>query len=186
MIHQLDDALENKTRVVLYTGGENNLSLDILLHTLKLAGKSVDVVSKGVAHTSGNNDFIIIEISDIQDFTGSVQYNIALVCTGADIDEARIVNSMASGGVLIYPEDNETLKTALRESSVFFRRIEFTPPSYNAVDGIFTINTDLGEIPVTLPEVCLQNIEGIRHIAQQLGIMEDEFYETLISYRPVS
>ena len=186
MIHQLEGALENKTRVVLYTGGENNLSLDILLHTLKHAGKFVDVVSKGVAHTLGNNDFIIIEICSNTDISPTIQSNIAFVSTGADIDNAAIVNSMASGGVLIYPNDRDALKTALSQSSVFFRKIEFMPPSYKIKDGRYTINTDLGEIPVNMPDNCIRDIEGIRLTAQQLGIMEDEFYENLISYLPVS
>lgn len=185
MIEQLEIALHNKTRVALYTSGAGDLTLDILLHSLKSVGKSVDIIANGAIQTSDHNQFVIINITEDWDIPPNFQSNIALVCIKYSTNENTIIESMVAGGVLILPQDSDTFDNALNSTTKFFRRIEFPEPIVEKLGNSINLNTDMGLIPIVIPEDVIKNIDGIRLVAQQLGVMEDEFYESLISYRPI-
>ena len=87
---------------------------------------------------------------------------------------------MIQGGILIYPEKFE--ETA-QNSENYFRKLTFGKSEIQNLNGAITLKTEMGSIPVnSTDENFLRNIEGIKLLSQQFGVMEEEFYEPVIGF----
>jgi UDP-N-acetylmuramate: L-alanyl-gamma-D-glutamyl-meso-diaminopimelate ligase len=75
----------------------------------------------------------------------------------------------------------------IESSTNFFRKIPYKTPDYKISDGKVFLKTNMGEIPLSVfGKYNLLNLEGARFICQQLGIMEEEFYEAIMSFKGAS
>ena len=177
---ELQQLSQNKTRVLLF--GISPALAAIIYHMLDFHTIVTDIVTE--KHTRSNgSDFILLESNDLV-LSSEFHPNIVLLGTQTiPEDDQTLIENIAQGGILVFPEFIEKANKAAIASENFFRRIPYQPADY-AVSGNHTIlKTPLGEIlvPVTDAET-FREIEGARLFAQHMGIMEDDFYESLLNF----
>lgn len=95
--------------------------------------------------------------------------------------------SLTNGGILIYnQEDFEVVKVA-QKSLKPTRKIPYKTPEHFIEDGVTYLETPEGPIPLEIfGKHNLSNLEGARLICNQLGVMDDEFYEAIQSFKGAS
>ena len=61
--------------------------------------------------------------------------------------------------------------------------MDYGKPERETENGNVTLKTDFGNVPISITdEDTIFCINGVKHFAQQFGIMEEEFYEALSAY----
>ena len=81
---------------------------------------------------------------------------------------------------MIYPENFEE---KVQNAENYFRKLTFGKSEIQNLNGAVTLKTEMGLIPVnSTDENFLRNIEGIKLLSQQFGVMEEEFYEPVIGF----
>lgn len=177
----MDQDFSVRTRIVI-TGTSAKTSVKLLLHILQFTGKEIDFITDEEAHV-GNSDFILFEAHE--NILTEYRPNIALI-TG--INDSKLyqefISSVISGGIVIYNQEDIPLVHIVENSDNHFRKIPYKNPETERSGEQLFVRTDLGEIPVQAASADdIYYIEGVKHLAQQLGIMETEFYESLLDYR---
>jgi UDP-N-acetylmuramate: L-alanyl-gamma-D-glutamyl-meso-diaminopimelate ligase len=65
----------------------------------------------------------------------------------------------------------------------YFRKLPFEPAVFQKNNEQYVVASELGAIPVNFrDENVLLNLEGIKLLCQQFGVMEEEFYEAVMSF----
>lgn len=205
---------KEKTRVVIGGSHGKTTITSMILHVLNFHQKDIDYMVGAqlegfdcMVKITEDNDFMILEgdeyLSSPIDLRSKFllyQPNIALI-SGIAWDHINVfktfddyveqfkkfVASITPGGVLVYnEEDTEVVKVVLSAEN-YFRKIPYKTPEYEIVDGIVNLKTDMGDIPLSVfGKHNLLNMEGARFICSQLGIMEEEFYEAIMSFKGAS
>lgn len=167
-----------KTRVLI-SGSVSGIA-ELVLHTLDFTGTEADYILENGMQNIQGNDFLILENHNISE-VGNFQPIVVLIANETPSENyTDLLNKIVSGGILIYDESDENLKSALSETTNYFRRIPYKKTDIS--NGL--INTEFGEIPVSVTdEKIIPHIEGVRLLCQQFRIMEEEFYESLMSFR---
>ena len=99
----------------------------------------------------------------------------------------KFTESITSGGVLVYNEEDEEVVKIVENSQKYFRKLPYKTPEYSIREGKVYLKTSMGEIPLSVfGKHNLLNMEGAKLICQQLGIMEEEFYEAIMSFKGAS
>ena len=205
---------KNKTRVVIGGSHGKTTITSMILHVLDFQQKDVDYMVGAqlegfdcMVKITDDNDFMILEgdeyLSSPLDLRSKFLLylpNIALL-SGIAWDHINVfktfddyidpfkkfVESIIPGGVLVYNEEDEEVVKVVENSSNFFRKIPYKTPDYKISDGRVFLKTNMGEIPLSVfGQHNLLNLEGARFICQQLGIMEEEFYEAIMSFKGAS
>lgn len=174
------EQFHNQTRVIIAGEPYKKKATELLLHILNFTGKDIDAITS-VSENIEGEDFILFEAEN-QAF---LQYHPTLaLLTDADAQnrDAEFLNTITAGGIVIYDEENITLTAAVENSQNFFRKIPYQKPFFHKSEGKNILETDLGDIPTAIPEENLIFLEGVRLLAQQLGIMEEEFYEAIMEF----
>lgn len=205
---------KTKTRVVIGGSHGKTTITSMILHVLNFHHKDIDYMVGAqlegfdcMVKITEDNDFMILEgdeyLSSPIDLRSKFllyQPNIALVSgiawdhinvfkTFDDyIDQFRkFVASITPGGVLVYNEEDEEVVKVVEASENFFRKIPYKTPAYKIENGVVNLKTDMGDIPLSVfGKHNLLNMEGARFICSQLGIMEEEFYEAIMSFKGAS
>ena len=170
----------NKTRVLIFS--KNAVLAPFFLHILNFHGKDFNFISSENLSEIPQEDFVIFAAST-PNFFENFKPNIALVSSDIPQEELDILgNQMTSGGVLIFPEvlnaENETQNT-------FFRKLEFAQTEIKNEGVNFSFKTSMGFLPFPNNDKFLaENLEGLKLLAQQFGIMEEEFYEAVMEFNP--
>ena len=203
-----------KTRVVIGGSHGKTTITSMILHVLNFHQKDIDYMVGAqlegfdcMVKITDDNDFMILEgdeyLSSPIDLRSKFllyQPNIALVSgiawdhinvfkTFDDyIDQFRkFVASITPGGVLVYNEEDEEVVKVVESAENYFRKIPYKTPAYKIENGIVNLKTDMGDIPLSVfGKHNLLNMEGARFICSQLGIMEEEFYEAIMSFKGAS
>lgn len=205
---------KEKTRVVIGGSHGKTTITSMILHVLNFHQKDIDYMVGAqlegfdcMVKITEDNDFMILEgdeyLSSPIDLRSKFllyQPNIALI-SGIAWDHINVfktfddyveqfrkfVASITPGGVLVYnEEDTEVVKVVLSAEN-YFRKIPYKTPEYEIVNGIVNLKTDMGDIPLSVfGKHNLLNMEGARFICSQLGIMEEEFYEAIMSFKGAS
>ncbi len=205
---------KEKTRVVIGGSHGKTTITSMILHVLNFHQKDIDYMVGAqlegfdcMVKITNDNDFMILEgdeyLSSPIDLRSKFllyQPNIALI-SGIAWDHINVfktfddyveqfrkfVASITPGGVLVYnEEDTEVVKVVLSAEN-YFRKIPYKTPEYEIVNGIVNLKTDMGDIPLSVfGKHNLLNMEGARFICSQLGIMEEEFYEAIMSFKGAS
>ena len=90
------------------------------------------------------------------------------------------MENIISGGVLIFPKKFET---EVENSNQFFRKLSFDDFEVQEKNGITQLQTEMGTIPLPFKdEILLKNLKGIKLISQQFKVLEEDFYEPLMSF----
>lgn len=186
---QLYEAAKNKTRVVI-SGNEKRTEItSMILHVLKFHGIETDFVigeNYDTAYLTKENDFIIIEANPNATFE-NLHANITLLSGISDSENIEnyknYISKITSGGVLIYNEENTALTDLAENSENYFRKFPYKKPITETKNATICIETELGSIPLQISDVSLiHHLEGAKFICQQLGILEEDFYEALMSF----
>lgn len=205
---------KEKTRVVIGGSHGKTTITSMILHVLNFHQKDIDYMVGAqlegfdcMVKITNDNDFMILEgdeyLSSPIDLRSKFllyQPNIALI-SGIAWDHINVfktfddyveqfrkfVASITPGGVLVHnEEDTEVVKVVLSAEN-YFRKIPYKTPEYEIVNGIVNLKTDMGDIPLSVfGKHNLLNMEGARFICSQLGIMEEEFYEAIMSFKGAS
>src|SRR5690606_3190905 len=97
------------------------------------------------------------------------------------------VESITNGGALIYNSEDENVVEVVESSEKQLKKFPYKTPEYTIDNGITFLNTDEGPIPLEVfGKHDLNNVEGARLICNQLGIMDDDFYEAIQSFKGAS
>ena len=205
---------KEKTRVVIGGSHGKTTITSMILHVLNFHQKDIDYMVGAqlegfdcMVKITNDNDFMILEgdeyLSSPIDLRSKFllyQPNIALI-SGIAWDHINVfktfddyveqfrkfVASITPGGVLVYNEEDAEVVKVVESAENYFRKIPYHTPDYEIVDGIINLKTDMGEIPLSVfGKHNLLNMEGARFICSQLGIMEEEFYEAIMSFKGAS
>lgn len=165
-----------KTRVLI-TGSATGIA-DLVVQSLIFCGKKVDYITYSNSDVIGN-DFLILEnknTSEVANFHPNVVF---IASEDSSEDFSDLLKNIVGGGILIYNENDENLLKNINTSENYFRKLPYSKP---ITEGN-TFKTEYGDMPLpTKSQEIISHIEGAKLLCQQLGIMEEEFYESLMSY----
>ena len=182
------EATKNKTRVVISGDQKRSEITSVILHVLNFHDVQADYIigeNYEKASLSTENDFVIIEAKSSENLE-NLHANIALI-TNISNDEnignyKNFIQKITAGGVLVYNQEHKILTDLAENSENYFRKFSYQHPAYTTKNNILFLETELGEIPLKNSDLELINhMEGARYICQQLGILEENFYEALLS-----
>lgn len=205
---------KDKTRVVIGGSHGKTTITSMILHVLNFHQKDIDYMVGAqlegfdcMVKITPENDFMILEgdeyLSSPIDLRSKFllyQPNIALL-SGVAWDHINVfktfeeyleqfrkfVASITPGGVLVYNEEDAEVVKIVETATNYFRKIPYKTPEYKISDGKVYLKTTIGEIELAVFGAHnILNLEGARNICQQLGIMEEEFYEAISSFKGAS
>ncbi|MCL1676366.1 UDP-N-acetylmuramate--L-alanine ligase [Elizabethkingia meningoseptica] len=205
---------KSKTRVVIGGSHGKTTITSMILHVLHFHQKDVDFMVGAqldgfdvMVKLTEENDFMVLEGDEYLSSTLDprskfllYQPNIALISgiawdhinvfkTFDDyIDQFRkFVATITPGGSLVYNEEDEEVVKVVEGAENYFRKMPYRTPEYEITDGVVNLITGVGHIPLSVfGQHNLLNMEGARLICQQLGIMEEEFYDAIMSFKGAS
>ncbi|CAA7390393.1 UDP-N-acetylmuramate--L-alanine ligase [Chryseobacterium fistulae] len=205
---------KNKTRVVIAGSHGKTTITSMILHVLNFHQKDVDFMVGAqlegfdcMVKLTQDNDFMVLEgdeyLSSPIDLRSKFllyQPNIALL-SGIAWDHINVfktfddyieqfrkfVASITPGGVLVYNEEDAEVVKVVDAAENYFRKIPYKTPEYEINNDQVYLKTEMGDIPLSIFGAHnLLNLEGARHICQQLGIMDESFYEAIMSFKGAS
>lgn len=165
-----------KTRVLI-TGSATGIA-DLIVQSLIFCGKKVDYITYSNSDITGN-DFLILEnknTSEVVNFHPNVVF---IASEDSSEDFSDLLKNIVGGGILIYNKADENLLNTINASQNYFRKLPYS----KLITQGNTFKTEYGDMPLpSQNQEINEHIEGARLLCQQLGIMEEEFYESLMSY----
>ena len=204
----------NKTRVVIGgSHGKTTISA-MVLHVLNYHQKSVDYMIgaklegfENSVFLSDNNDFIILEgdeylSSPIDPRPKFHHYKpqIALI-SGISWDHVNVfkteadynlqfeifIESITAGGVLVFNENDETLRKLAGYTPNTIRKEPYTILDHSISEGVTYLETDEGPIPLLVfGKHNLSNLSGAKWICQLMGVNEDDFFQAISTFKGAS
>ncbi len=124
---------------------------------------------------NSESDFFLFNTDNL-DLASEFQPTVALISKGFNQNILKITQQITGGGVAIFPEN---ISGQLLQSTNFFRKLPFEFP-INSENS--EIKTDFGTISLeNQTQEIVENIFGMKILAQQIGIMEEEFFDEIIN-----
>ncbi len=205
---------KNKTRVVIGGSHGKTTITSMILHVMHYHNIEVDYMVGAqlegfdtMVHLTHENDFIVLEGDeylsspiDRRPKFHLYQPNIALL-SGIAWDHINVfptfenyveqfeifVNQITKGGILVYNEEDETVKKVAEETTNTIRRLPFKTPGYSVEDGTTLLDTPEGPMPIEVFGAHnLNNLAGAKWICQNMGVDEADFYEAIASFKGAS
>ncbi len=169
---------QNKTRVLVYSSHPSVTKL--LIQVLDFHGKDFDFFFENGFSKNSENDFVILETSDSKK-ASDFQPNIVLISDEISSEKAELIlPNIISGGILIYAKN---IENAVENTENYFRKLLFTESEFRRNGDSYVLTTEIGSIPlISNDENLIKNINGIKLLCQQFGVMRDEFYEPVMSF----
>jgi UDP-N-acetylmuramate: L-alanyl-gamma-D-glutamyl-meso-diaminopimelate ligase len=205
---------KNKTRVVIGGSHGKTTITSMILHVMHYHDVAVDYMVGAqlegfdtMVHLTEENDFIVLEGDeylsspiDRRPKFHLYQPNIALL-SGIAWDHINVfptfenyveqfeifVNQITKGGILVYNEEDETVKKVAESTTNTIRRLPYQTPNYKVEDGTTLLETPEGFMPIEVFGAHnLNNLAGAKWICQNMGIDEADFYEAIASFKGAS
>jgi UDP-N-acetylmuramate: L-alanyl-gamma-D-glutamyl-meso-diaminopimelate ligase len=205
---------KNKTRVVIGGSHGKTTITSMILHVMHYHNIEVDYMVGAqlegfdtMVHLTETNDFIVLEGDeylsspiDRRPKFHLYQPNIALL-SGIAWDHINVfptfenyveqfeifVNQITKGGILVYNEEDETVKKVAEETINTIRRLPYATPNYSVEDGTTLLETPEGPMPIEVFGAHnLNNLAGAKWICQNMGVDEADFYEAIASFKGAS
>jgi UDP-N-acetylmuramate: L-alanyl-gamma-D-glutamyl-meso-diaminopimelate ligase len=205
---------KNKTRVVIGGSHGKTTITSMILHVMHYHNIEVDYMVGAqlegfdtMVLLTEDNDFIVLEgdeyLSSPMDRRPKFhlyQPNIALL-SGIAWDHINVfptfenyveqfeifVNQITKGGILVYNEEDVTVKKVAEETTNTIRKMPYSTPVYTVKDGITLLNTPEGPMPIEVFGAHnLNNLAGAKWICQNMGVDEADFYEAIASFKGAS
>jgi UDP-N-acetylmuramate: L-alanyl-gamma-D-glutamyl-meso-diaminopimelate ligase len=205
---------KNKTRVVIGGSHGKTTITSMILHVMHYHNIEVDYMVGAqlegfdtMVHLTNENDFIILEGDeylsspiDRRPKFHLYQPNIALL-SGIAWDHINVfptfenyieqfeifVNQITKGGILVYNEEDTTVKSVAEQTTNTIRRLPYTTPNYTVEEGVTLLDTPEGLMPIEVFGAHnLNNLAGAKWICQNMGVDESDFYEAISSFKGAS
>ena len=205
---------KNKTRVVIGGSHGKTTITSMILHVMHYHNIEVDYMVgaqlegfETMVHLTVTNDFIVLEGDeylsspiDRRPKFHLYQPNIALL-SGIAWDHINVfptfenyveqfeifVNQITKGGILVYNEEDETVKKVSEETTNTIRKMPYSTPKYTVEDGITLLETPEGAMPIEVFGAHnLNNLAGAKWICQNMGVDEADFYEAIANFKGAS
>ena len=205
---------KNKTRVVIGGSHGKTTITSMILHVMHYHNIEVDYMVGAqlegfdtMVHLTHDNDFIVLEGDeylsspiDRRPKFHLYQPNIALL-SGIAWDHINVfptfenyveqfeifVNQITKGGILVYNEEDETVKKVAEETTNTIRKLPYVTPSYTVEDGKTLLDTPEGPMPIEVFGAHnLNNLAGAKWICQNMGVDEADFYEAITTFKGAS
>ena len=204
-------ASADKTRVVI-AGSHGKTSISaMVLHVCQYAGVDTDFMVgaqlegfKNMVQLSDDKPFMLIEgdeypasPTDLRPKFLSYKPNIALI-SGIAWDHMNVfptyevylkqfeqfLDITQAGSAMIYFEEDPEVKKLVENYPKAFKRIPYKTHEYQVMDGVYYLITPEGELPLQIFGAHnMANVEGARWICRQMGIMDEEFYAGIMSFK---
>ena len=204
----------NKTKVVIAGSHGKTTITAMVLHVLNYHQKPVDYMIgaqldgfDNSVYLSENNEFIILEGDEylsspidsrpkfhhykpqIALISGIAWDHVNVFKTEADYNRQfeTFIDSISAGGVLVYNEQDDTLREMVTDSQNTIRKEPYSILDHSISEGVTYLETDEGSIPLGLFGIHnLSNLSGAKWICQLIGIDEDDFYQAISSFKGAS
>ena len=205
---------KNKTRVVIGGSHGKTTITSMILHVMHFHNIEVDYMVGAqlegfdtMVHLTHENDFIVLEGDeylsspiDRRPKFHLYQPNIALL-SGIAWDHINVfptfenyveqfeifANQITKGGILVYNEEDETVKKVAEETQNTIRRLPYQTPSYTVENGTTLLDTPEGPMPIEVFGAHnLNNLAGAKWICQNMGVDEADFYEAIATFKGAS
>ena len=175
---EIFSSFRDKSRVLIYS--KTPPITKCLVHILDFHEKEFDYIFADNFSSVSNQDFVILETNTLETVI-NFQPNIVLISTEIDVqDLPLIMENIVSGGVLVFPQNFEN---EVENSNQFFRKLSFDDFEVQEKNGITELQTEMGNIPLSFKdETLVKNLKGIKLISQQFKVLEEDFYEPLMSF----
>lgn len=205
---------KDKTRVVIGGSHGKTTITSMILHVMNYHNVTVDFLVgaqlegfTNMVHLTKENDFMVIEgdeylssPTDLRPKFHLYHPNIALISGIAwdhinvfptfenYVDQFKVfIDKITNGGILIYNEDDETVKQIVEEAEKPIRKLPYSLPEYTIDNGVTYLETTDGSMPIEIFGAHnLSNLAGAKWICQNMGIDEAEFYEAIASFKGAS
>ncbi|MBF01951.1 MAG: peptidoglycan synthetase [Flavobacterium sp.] len=205
---------KNKTRVVIGGSHGKTTITSMILHVMHFHDIEVDYMVGAqlegfdtMVHLTEKNDFIVLEGDeylsspiDLRPKFHLYQPNIALLSGIAwdhinvfptfenYVDQFKIfTNQITNGGILVYNEEDITVKQVAEEAQNPIRKIPYQTPDYVVENGMTLLSTPEGPMPIEVFGAHnLSNLAGAKWICQCMGVDEAEFYEAIATFKGAS
>ena len=203
-----------KSRVVIGGSHGKTTITSMVLHVLHYHDKEVDYMVgaqlegfETMVHLTEENDFMVLEGDeylsspiDLRPKFHLYQPTVALL-SGIAWDHINVfktledyeeqfkifIDQITPGGILIYNEEDSTVKRLAEASENQIRKIPYNTPEYTVEDGETYIETNEGPMPLEIFGAHnLSNLAGAKWICQNMAIDEDDFYEAIASFKGAS
>ena len=205
---------KNKTRVVIGGSHGKTTITSMILHVLHYHEREIDFMVGAqldgfdtMVHLTEENDFILLEgdeyLSSAIDRRPKFHLykpNIALL-SGISWDHINVfptyeiyleqfkifVNSIVSGGIIVYNQEDPELVKIVEETKNQIRKHPYYTPDYQIDNGTTILDTPEGDMPIEVFGAHnLNNLAGAKWICQHMGIDEDDFYEAVSTFKGAS
>ncbi len=205
---------KQKTRVVIGGSHGKTTITAMILHVMNYHDKEVDYMVGAqlegfdtMVHLTEENDFIVLEgdeyLSSPIDRRPKFHLykpNIALL-SGIAWDHINVfptfenyveqfkifADSMSRGGILVYNEEDSTVKQVAEEATAPTRKHAYTTAAYSVENSKTLLETPEGPMPIEIFGAHnLNNLAGAKWICQHMGVDEDEFYEAISTFKGAS
>ena len=205
---------KDKTRVVIGGSHGKTTITSMILHVMNYHDVKVDYMVgaqlegfETMVHLTEENEFIVLEGDeyltspiDLRPKFHLYQPNIALLSGIAwdhinvfptfenYVDQFRIfTNLITKGGILVYNEEDPTVKQVAEECENQIRKIAYITPEYSVENGTTLLETPDGAMPIEVFGAHnLNNLAGAKWICQCMGVDEAEFYEAIATFKGAS
>ena len=183
----LYEYFKNKTRVVLSGDKGKKECLARVLHTMDFYNQPLsyclETPINGKQVHFVDTEFVLFEGGDN---SAALHPTIALI---SDINNEKVeeyqnfIESITKGGILIYNEDDEALKTLVENNERAIRKMEYRTPLFETHNGETFLITPEGELPLgDASATQISYIEAAKWVCQNMGIDEADFYEAMVSF----
>lgn len=205
---------KTKTRVVIGGSHGKTTITSMILHVMHYHNIEVDYMVGAqlegfdtMVHLTETNEFIVLEgdeylssPTDRRPKFHLYQPNIALL-SGIAWDHINVfptfenyvaqfeifVDQITNGGILIYNEEDDTVKKVAENSENAIRKIPYTTPAYTVQNGTTLLDTPEGAMPIEVFGAHnLNNLAGAKWVCQCMGVDEADFYEAIATFKGAS
>ena len=205
---------KQKTRVVIGGSHGKTTITAMILHVMNYHDKEVDYMVGAqlegfdtMVHLTEENDFIVLEGDEylsspidrrpkfhlykpkIALLSGIAWDHINVFPTFENyVEQFKIfADSMSRGGILVYNEEDPTVKQVAEEATAPTRKHAYTTAAYSVENGKTLLETPEGPMPIEIFGAHnLNNLAGAKWICQHMGVDEDEFYEAISTFKGAS
>ncbi|WP_299676826.1 Mur ligase family protein [uncultured Dokdonia sp.] len=205
---------KNKTRVVIGGSHGKTTITSMILHVMHYWEKEVDYMVgaqlegfETMVHLTEENDFIVLEgdeyLSSPIDRRPKFHLykpNIALL-SGIAWDHINVfptfenyvaqfqifVNSMTNGGAMVYNTEDAEVVKVVDNATAHIKKYPYETPAYEVDNGETLLETPEGPMPIEVfGKHNLNNLAGAKWICQHMGVVEEDFYEAIATFKGAS
>jgi UDP-N-acetylmuramate: L-alanyl-gamma-D-glutamyl-meso-diaminopimelate ligase len=210
----LFEATKDKTRVVIGGSHGKTTITAMILHVMKYWQREVDFMVGAqlegydvMVQLSDENEFVVLEgdeyLSSPIDMRPKFHWyrpNMALI-SGIAWDHVNVfptvedynqqfeifIETLTPGGVLVYNNEDETLRDLIEKSTHPIRKIPYSALDHYIDSGVTFLETLEGPIPLKIfGEHNISNLSGAMQICQHMGIEPVDFLEAMASFTGAS